>query len=300
MTKKIQGVIAAAVTPLNEDLSFDLEGQLLLLRFLAQRGCHGALIFGTTGEGPSFSPQERLVLLRNAVAFRQEFPDFVLLAGTGTPSLDETNYLTRQCFELGYDSVVVLPPYYYKNATDDGLFNWFSQVIRKSVPEDGMLLGYHIPRVSAVALSLDLLKRLKESFPDQFAGLKDSGGDPTFAQQLGNEFGASLKVFTGNDHLFSLALDAHACGCITAAANILSPLHRIIWDSHQSGMIADETQTQLTTKHIVISQTAIFPPLIKALLHYQYHLPNWPVYPPLTQTPLPFVKKIMDELQPLG
>jgi len=299
MTTKLHGVIAAAVTPLNKDLSFDLDGMLSLLQFLARRGCHGALLFGTTGEGPSFSAQERLVLLQTVISIRQEFPNFQLLAGTGTPSLSETIHLTRQCFDLGYDGVVVLPPYYYRKATDEGLYQWFSQVIQKAVPENGNLLGYHIPGVSGVPLSLDLLKRLKDSFPSQFAGIKDSSGDPAFTQQLGNEFGTALNVFVGNDRLFTLALDSYACGCITATANLLSPLHRKIWDGNQAGLPTNETQAQLTAKHIILCQTKIFPPLIKALLHHQHGFPVWPTFPPLIESPLPFVKQILNDLQSL-
>src|SRR6266540_2571043 len=86
----LAGVYAAAVTPLKTDSSLDLESVPVLLHFLASRGCHGALLFGTTGEGPSFSPSEREALLRSACDFREQMPDFRLLTGTGTPSLSET------------------------------------------------------------------------------------------------------------------------------------------------------------------------------------------------------------------
>jgi len=120
------------VTPLKNDSSLDLDSVPTLLNFLASRGCHGALFFGTTGEGPSFSPTERETLLRAVCEYRSAVPGFRLLAGTGTPSLSETIELTKLAFDLGYDGVVVLPPYYFRKATDEGLFNWFSEVIRIS------------------------------------------------------------------------------------------------------------------------------------------------------------------------
>jgi 4-hydroxy-tetrahydrodipicolinate synthase len=128
----LAGVYAAAVTPLKNDSSLDLEAVPALLNFLSSRGCHGALFFGTTGEGPSFSPSERETLLRTVCEYRDTVPDFRLLAGTGTPSLSETIELTKLAFDLGYDGVVVLPPYYFRKATDEGLFNWFSEVIKKA------------------------------------------------------------------------------------------------------------------------------------------------------------------------
>jgi hypothetical protein len=150
------------------DFSLALEDVPLLLDFLARRGCHGALLLGTTGEGPSLSAQERLALLHAALPVRQSWPDFRLLAGTGTPSLEETVALTRQAFDLGLDGVVVLPPYYYRKVSDEGLLAWYGQVLRRGAPQDGAVFGYHIPGVTGVPLSLDLLAQLKDSFPGQF------------------------------------------------------------------------------------------------------------------------------------
>ncbi|HQX01611.1 MAG TPA: dihydrodipicolinate synthase family protein, partial [Anaerolineales bacterium] len=130
----LAGVYAAAVTPLKLDSTLDLEAVPVLLRFLASRGCHGALLFGTTGEGPSFSPKERETFMRSVRVYRQQLPGFKLLAGTGTPSLSETIDLTKLAFDLGYNGVVVLPPYYFRKATDEGLFTWFSELIKKAVP----------------------------------------------------------------------------------------------------------------------------------------------------------------------
>jgi 4-hydroxy-tetrahydrodipicolinate synthase len=140
----LAGVYAAAVTPIKLDSFLDLEAVPALLSFLASRGCHGALLFGTTGEGPSFSSSEREALMRSASDYRQQLRGFRLLAGTGTPSLSESISLTKLAFDLGYDGVVVLPPYYFRKATDDGLFNWFSELINKAVPKDKYLIGYHI------------------------------------------------------------------------------------------------------------------------------------------------------------
>ena len=241
----LSGVYAAAVTPLKADGSLDLESVPVLLSFLASRGCHGALLLGTTGEGPSFSPAEREALLRSARVFRQQLPGFRLLAGTGTPSLSETIDLTRLAFSLGYDGVVVLPPYYYRKATDEGLFNWFNELIRKAVPKDGCLLGYHFPGVAGIGFSLELLARLKDTFPTQFAGIKDSAHDAEFSKTLGNKFGADLAVFSGTDSDFQLALEHQAAGCITAPANLLSPGLREIYDSFRDGKDPSKTQERV-------------------------------------------------------
>jgi 4-hydroxy-tetrahydrodipicolinate synthase len=277
----LAGVYAAVITPLDGEFNPDLNAIPRLLEFLAMQGCHGALILGTTGEGPSFAPEERISILKSAVQVRETVPDFHLLAGTGTPSLEETIYLTRKAFDYGVDGVVVLPPYYFRKVSDDGLFSWFYHVIHKALPTGGALFGYHIPAVSGVPLSLDLLEKLKTTFPDQFAGIKDSSGDPEHAMQIGQRFGDNFIAFTGHDSLLNLALQNHASGCITALANILSPLHRMVWDSYQRGQPDKATQERLAEARLVTDRYPPAPALLKALLALDYHFPNWTVRPPL-------------------
>jgi len=280
------GVFAAAITPLRSDFSPDLGALPSFLNFLAQRGCHGALLLGTTGEGPSFSPEQRRKVYHAALEVRQEHPEFCLLAGTGTPSLDETSALTRSAFDLGMDGVVVLPPYYFRKASDDGLFTWYQEVIHQAVPNDGAFFGYHFPGMSGVPLSLDLLARLKDTFANQFKGIKDSSGDPAFAEELGTRFGKDLVVFTGNDSLFTLALQSHAAGCITALANLISPDLRRIWDTSQSSQPDLKLQEKVNSVRAIFEQYPPAPPLLKVLLARYFGFPRWPVCPPLLPLPL--------------
>ena len=277
----LAGVYAAAVTPLKNDSSLDLDAVPALMAFLASRGCHGALFFGTTGEGPSFSPSERESLLRSVRAYRQLVPGFRLLAGTGTPSLSETIDLTKLAFDLGYDGVVVLPPYYFRNASDKGLFQWFSEVIKKAVPSDKYLLGYHFPKVAGVGLSVELLSQLKDAFPTQFAGIKDSSHDPALASTLGKKFGSDFVALTGTDSYLHLAMQNKAAGCITAPANLISPGLREVWDMMQKGKDASEAQARITQQRHVLEKYPPFPSTLKALLHRMHGLPKWSVKPPL-------------------
>jgi len=279
----LAGVYAAAVTPLKDDLSLDLESVPALLKFFASRGCHGALFFGTTGEGPSFSPSERETLLRSVRAYRNIVPGFRLLAGTGTPSLSETIDLTKLAFDLGYDGVVVLPPYYFRKATDDGLFNWFSEVIKKAVPSDKYLLGYHFPNVAGIGFSIELLARLKDAFPVQFAGIKDSSHDPALASALGKKFGTDLAVFTGTDSYVQLAMQNQAAGCITAPANLISPDLREVWDLMTEGRDASEAQARATKQRHILEKYPPFPSTLKALMHRMHGFPKWAVKPPLDE-----------------
>jgi 4-hydroxy-tetrahydrodipicolinate synthase len=281
MFEQLSGVYAAVVTPLTSNYQPDNQAIPSLLEFLANRSCQGALVLGTTGEGPSFSPVERVGIIKSAIKIRQEFPDFHLLAGTGTPSLTETIELTKTAFDLGADGVVVLPPYYFQNVTEQGLFNWLNNVISLSVPEGKAFFWYHIPAITGVPLSIELLTRLKETFPTRFAGIKDSSSDVDLATSLGDTFQNELTILSGNDRLFSHALDHHACGCITALANICSPDLSRVWQSFCSGQKAPQAQVRLDTARSIMEKYAPFPSFVKAMLAYRYHFPMWPVRPPL-------------------
>jgi 4-hydroxy-tetrahydrodipicolinate synthase len=293
------GVYAAAVTPIKNDLSPDLDGLPLLLEFLAGRGCHGVLLLGTTGEGPSFAAQERIEIFRIIGKARQAFPSLRILAGTGTPSLEETIFLTRAAFDEGLDGTVILPPYYFRKVNDEGLFAWFSQVLQKAVPEGGLVLGYHIPPTTGIGFSLDLLARLQEAFPDRFAGIKDSSGDPDYAQQVGERFGKELFVLTGNDRLFSKALQSHAAGCITAMANLTSLALRMVWDAHQAGHPLSLLQDLVSQARGVLDKTPPFPPLVKGLLAKRHGFPAWAVRPPLLPLDDQVIEAVNAEFSPI-
>ena len=295
----LAGIYAAALTPLRNNLTLAPEPVVSFLNHLAARGAHGALLFGTTGEGPSFSAPERRDILLAALGVRQTYPDFRLLAGTGSPSLDESITLTRAAFDFGYDGVVVLPPYYFRKVTDDGLFNWFDTILRTAVPEGGYLLGYHIPTTSGVPLSLDLLARLKDAHPQKFAGIKDSSSDPDHAIALGGRFGKDLLVFSGNDGLLLHALEHHAAGAITALANVYADLLRQVWNIYNQNGDAIEAQEALDKRRKILDRYSPFPPILKALVARKFGFPRWPVKPPLLNVSEETLEQAWQELAEL-
>ncbi len=278
LTHPLSGVYTAAVTPLTPDDRPDLAAWPRLLAFFAERGAHGALLLGTTGEGTSFSAGERVEIFKAAAAARPE--DFRLLAGTGTPSLTETIALNQAAYDLGFEASVVLPPYFMRNASEDGLFDWFSQVIERSVPEGRWLLGYHIPAVSGVPLPLTLLQRLQAAYPTRFGGLKDSTGDLASAAA----YAAGLPgcaVLVGNDKLMTSGMLAGAAGCITALANLRCAELRAMYEGFLWGTDAGNHQATLDTARAAMDAMPPAPAYLKAMLHMQHGLPQWPVRSPL-------------------
>lgn len=294
--QKTSGVYVAAVTPLTADQNPDLDAIPPLLDFYARRGCHGALLLGTTGEGPSFSQSERVRIFEAAAQIRETYPDFNLFAGTGMPSLDATIQLNQAAFDLGFNGVVVLPPYYFRSATEEGLYQWFAEVIRRSIPAAGVLLGYHIPQTSGVPLTGSLLTRLAEGFPSQFGGIKDSSGNLEHTIQTA----AALPfqaILVGNDRLIGKGLAGGASGAITAMANIASPLLRKIFDAHQTGLPTKNYEPAITAARSVLERFSPFPAAVKGLLAAMFGLPLWPVRPPLVAIPQEEIEQAAAELK---
>jgi 4-hydroxy-tetrahydrodipicolinate synthase len=148
-----------------------------------------------------------------------------------------------------------------------------------------------------VPLSPDLLARLKEAFPDRFAGLKDSSADAEQAKSLGERFGHAFLILNGTDRLLSLALEAGASGGITALANLCSPDLRRVWDSFHMGQPDGEAQARLNVARSVIERYPPAPSLIKALLNRRYGFPRWAVRPPLLPLSDEVLQKAEAELE---
>ena len=278
LMQDMKGIFAAAVTPIKETGAPDIDAVPGFLNFLAQRGCHGALLLGTTGEGPSFSFDERLAIWRASSNARPD--DFQLIAGTGTPSLTESIALNQTAFDLGFDAVLVLPPYFFRDVGEEGLLDWYSQLIEESVPEGKTLLAYHIPAVSGIPLPLTLLQRLGKAYPTRFGGLKDSTGRLDSAKNYISGL-QGKSVFVGNDKLLGPGLAAGASGCITALANLRSPELRVIYDAHSRGEATDRLQAALDPLRDALDALPPAPSYLKAMLHSQHGQPLWPVRPPL-------------------
>ena len=283
-TSTLEGVIAAAVTPLDARGQLDLAGLPRLIDFLAGRGCQGVLLLGTTGEGPSFCVAERIEVLREGLRHRAAaWPDLKLLAGTGCASLPDTIELTRAAFDLGADAVVTLPAFYYKGVSPEGIAAYFEQVIRQAVPATGRLLAYHIPQVSGVAIPAASIRALRQSFPDQMWGMKDSQDDLPHTLDITVQF-PGFHVFSGSDSILTEALTGGGAGSITALANVTSPLNRAVWDAHQRGGAAPEAQQALVRARQVVKGLA-GPSAMKAVLADLFGFPEWPVRAPLEPLP---------------
>ncbi len=227
MTHEFGGVNCAAATPIGADGKPDMALFAAHLRALMEEGAHGLAILGTTGEANSFSAAERKSLVEAALA--AGIRGNQLLPGTSACNTPETVDLTRHAVQSGAKGCVLLPPFYYKGASDEGLFRFYAQVIERVADDRLRVILYHIPQVSQVPITHNLIERLLTEFPGMVVGIKDSSGDKDNLKIMVERFPA-LGVLAGADPLLLPLLQMGGAGCITATSNLRSADLAIIWD----------------------------------------------------------------------
>ena len=214
----IKGLISPILSPFNDDLSFNQDLYNALARDLLDTGCSGLAPFGTTGEALSVSSAERMAALEGLL--ESGIDPSVVIPGTGLCNLAETIALSRHAVERGCAGVMTLPPFYFKGMGDDGYFDYFERLIDGVGHPDLKIYLYHIPQVSGVGLSIDLVTRLRAAYPDVIVGIKDSSGDWDNTRRLLAIDG--LIVYPGAELPVIDAIRLGAPGCISATANLNS------------------------------------------------------------------------------
>ncbi|PRY25186.1 4-hydroxy-tetrahydrodipicolinate synthase [Aliiruegeria haliotis] len=221
MTKARRGIYAAAITPFNKDGSVNVTKLIGYCRhLLGEGGCDGVAPTGTTGEGCSISMRDRLAL-PSAFAEAGIETDRVIF-GTGAPSSGDNVELTRSAVEAGYWNVLVLPPYYYKSPSDDGLFAYYANLVDKIAHDDLRIYLYHFPQMSAVPLSPALVTRLREAFGPIIAGLKDSSGDFEQSRAIVDATGGvaeGFDVYPSSEAMLWDGLSIGTAGIISGSTN---------------------------------------------------------------------------------
>ena len=215
---RLRGALAPVVTPFNADLSPDAARLARHCRWLLEHDV-GIAVFGTTSEANSLAVPEKLALLDALIA--SGVPPARMMPGTGCCAFPDTVELTRRAIERGCAGVLMLPPFYYKNVSDDGLFASYSEVIERVGDARLRIYLYHIPPVSQVPITLSLIERLIARYPGVIAGIKDSSGDWNNIHAMLERFQSdTFDVFAGNESLLLATLRGGGAGCISAGANV--------------------------------------------------------------------------------
>ena len=256
----LKGVLAAVLTPMDEDLNPDHQAFAAHCHRLLAAGCHGLSVFGTTGEANSLSVDERLAALEALV--ESGVPPEKLLPGTGSCALTDTVRLSRAALEAGTAGALVLPPFYYKGVGDDGLFRFFAEVVERVGDDRLRLYLYHIPQMTGVDLGLPLISRLIDAYPSIVVGTKDSSGDRERIMTLCREF-PDFSVLAGTETLLLETLRSGGEGCISATVNVTSRLARRVHDAHAAGKAdeAEALQERLTQLRASIEAYPVIPAL---------------------------------------
>ena len=187
-----RGVYAAVLTPFGEDLEPNAEAYVAHCRWLLANGCDGLAPLGTTGEANSLSVAQRLGLIEAGAA--AGLPMERCIIGTGSAALADAVTVTKAALEAGSTGALLLPPFYYKNPSEDGLFAFFSEVIQRVGDGRLRLYLYHFPQMSAVPVTPALIARLKAAYGDVIAGVKDSSGDWSYTATLLEEIPALRRL----------------------------------------------------------------------------------------------------------
>ena len=285
-----KGVFCAALTPLDVDLAPDHAVFAKHCRHLLSEGCDGVALLGTTGEANSFSGSERKALIESIV--RAGIPRSKLLPGTGMPALTETVELTRHALSLGVTTVVMLPPFYYKDITDEGLYASYSEVVQRIADPRLEVVLYHIPQMSHQPIPHAVIARLRAAYPEVIVGIKDSSGDFANMTTMIEKF-PGFAVLAGADPLLLPLLKKGGAGCITATSNLVARDLAYVFRHFNDGDAAlDAAQNRIVKAR---ERASMFPQIasLKTLLGHETGHAGWRrLRPPL----LPLSQENADKL----
>jgi 4-hydroxy-tetrahydrodipicolinate synthase len=300
LTDPIRGVLAPVVTPFKADLSPDPQRFIAHCKWLLSQNC-GLAVFGTNSEANSLSMHERALLLDELVAAGVD--PSRMMPGTGCCSIMETVKLTKQAVGNGCAGVLMLPPFYYKDVSEEGLYRYFSEVVQRVGDARLKIYLYHIPPVAVVGITPKLVERLLAAYPDAIAGMKDSSGDWNNTKTFLDAFaGRTFDVFVGSE-LFLLAnMRNGGVGTISATANVNpAAIHKLYagWNDPD----ADARQSKLNVVRQVFSSRK-FPSMIATLkqaIAIYADDPAWTrVRPPLVEFTPEQAKVLAADLKAIG
>ncbi len=290
---KISGVFSAALTPLNRDLSINQDLYLSHCKYLMKQGHDGLAIFGTTGEANSISVRQKKdnidFLLSNRIDPK------ILIPGTGSSSLDEAIDMTKHVVNYKVKAVLILPPFYYKNVTDEGIINYYRHIIERVGENQMMYILYHIPQNTYVSINMKMIEILIKLYPNNIVGLKDSSGDSSRMLKVIKYFN-NFSVFCGDDSLALNVCKRGGAGAITAGTNVCGKLLNFIIKNYKKENeiknFLELQQLLIQIRKIIMSHEPIS--LMKAYFSIEDKIPEWNnVLPPLKSIDNPQNQKLV-------
>jgi len=271
-SQRIHGVLAPVVTPFKADLAPDPERFVKHCQWLLSQNC-GLAPFGTTSEANSMSKDERMSLLDALVA--ADIDPSRVMPGAGCCSITETVELTAHAVRHGCAGVLMLPPFYYKDVTEEGLYRYFSEVVQRVGDARLRIYLYHIPPVAVVGITPNLVERLVKAYPSAIAGMKDSSGDwdntKTFLDAFAGgscQSGSDFDVFVGSESFLLANMRNGGAGTISATANVNPAAINALYQSAKSQ--APNPKHQGKSKHQKSKSTPLRQPRMLSGLQHRH------------------------------
>ena len=256
-SKRLSGVLSPVVTPFNADLSPDADRLIKQCQWLLSQNV-GLAVFGTNSEANSLSVDEKIDLL---VRLKEAGVDTSrMMPGTGCCALTDTVRLTAHATKLGCAGTLMLPPFYYKGVSDEGIFANFAEVIERVASESLRIYLYHIPPIAQVGFSVDLIERLVTRYPKTVVGIKDSSGDWNNTYSMLERKWDDFRVFVGSESFLLANMRNGGAGCISATANVNPAAIDDLYQNWQADN-ADDLQRALDE----VRDTVMAYPMIPAL-----------------------------------
>lgn len=290
-------LIAAIATPLDADLRPDARLLAEGCSRLMAAGCDGIALFGTTGEGPAFAAEDRRLALEGLLAAGIVPPR--LIVSVGALALPDVVGLAAHATARGVAGVLLMPPCLYRTGIgEDGLFRFYATVIERVARDDLRLFLYHFPDISGIPLTPRLVERLCERYPRIIAGLKDSGGDLHFTEDLLRRF-SHLRIFTGTETHIPAVLAGAGAGALCGLANVIPGLLR---------QMIDAATPEERSRHLPMVQAVDgalsrgpFLPALKAVIADQTGEVAWRrVVPPMAELPLADEQRLLADVRKLA
>jgi 4-hydroxy-tetrahydrodipicolinate synthase len=298
MTQRIRGVLAPVATPFGADFSPDKERFIAHCQWLLSQNC-GLAVFGTTSEANSLAVEERSMLLDELVAAGADTSRMIV--GTGCCSITETVKLTSHAVKHGCAGVLMLPPFYYKGVSEEGLYRYFSEIVQRLGDARLRIYLYHIPPVAMVGITTGLVERLLKSYPNAIAGMKDSSGDWNNTRIFLAALAPSgFDVFVGSESFLLANMRNGGAGTISATANVNpAAIHKLYAEWKNAD--ADDQQAKLNVIRDTFGKKY---PMISALKHgiaIYANDPAWAkVRPPLIELTAEQAKTLAAELKTIS
>ena len=294
---RLSGIYSPVVTPFTDEGAPCAKRLVNICRWLTGQDV-GLSIFGTNSEANSMTTAEKRGLID--ALLEAGIDRSRLMPGTGACAVGDAIELTRHAVQGGSAGVLMLPPFYYKGVSDEGLFRYFSRVIDGVADDRLRVFLYHIPPVAQVPISLELIDRLLKAYPGIVAGVKDSSGDWSNTQAMIERFGPQgFTVFAGSEAFLLQTLRAGGAGCITATGNVNPGPIVKLYKEYQNAD-ADAQQAGLNATRGVFQQFPMIPAM-KAALAWKSGDATWAnVRPPLVELSAEQRKTLQDGLDKVG